>query len=308
MNEIIRTEQTLSAYRSEDLIRDFLEYSDVKKTSEESYIKNLRPLFRYLARKGITQPTRQDIKAYRDELMESKKETTVSAYMTTCRLFFKWTERTGLYPNIADRIKGAKVSADFKKDNLTTAQVKEILQSIDQTTETGRRDYAMFLLMIVSGMRTCEVIEANIEDLTVRGDRICINVKGKGRDGKDESINIPAEVERVIRAYLQERDNADPEAPLFTSTSNSNRGQRLTTRSIRRIVKNRMKAVGLDSDRLTAHSTRHTAVTLAILQGESIEEAQAFARHRDLSTTMRYAHIIDKANNNCSNAIASAIL
>lgn len=308
MNEIINREQTLATYRSEELIRDFLEYSDVKKTSEESYIKNLRPLFRYLAQNGITQPTRADIKAYREMLLETKKETTVSAYMTTCRLFFKWTEKAGLYPNIADRIKGAKVNADFKKDNLTASQVKEILQSIDQDTETGRRDYAMFLLMVVSGMRTCEVITANIEDLTVRGNRTCINVKGKGRDGKDESINIPAEVEQVIRKYLQSRDNTEPDAPMFTSTSNSNRGQRLTTRSIRRIIKNRMKAVGLDSERLTAHSTRHTAVTLALLQGESIEEAQVFARHRDVSTTMRYAHVIDKANNNCSNAIASAIL
>lgn len=308
MNEITNTGQTLATYRSEDLIRDFLDYSDVKKTSEESYIKNLRPLFRYLARNGITQPTRKDIKDYREELLETKKETTVSAYMTTCRLFFKWTEKAGLYPNIADRIKGAKVNADFKKDNLTASQVKEILQSIDQDTETGRRDYSMFLLMVVSGMRTCEVITANIEDLTVRGNRTCINVKGKGRDGKDETINIPAEVEQVIRKYLQGRDNTEPDAPLFTSTSNSNRGERLTTRSIRRIIKNRMKSIGLDSEKLTAHSTRHTAITLALLQGESIEEAQVFARHRDVSTTMRYAHIIDKTNNNCSNAIASAIL
>ena len=63
MNEIINKGQTLATYRSEDLIRDFLDYSDVKKTSEESYIKNLRPLFRYLARNNITQPTRQDIKS-----------------------------------------------------------------------------------------------------------------------------------------------------------------------------------------------------------------------------------------------------
>lgn len=308
MNEIISTEQSLSAYRSEDLIKDFLDYSDVKPTSEESYIKNLRPLFRYLARNGITQPTRQDIKAYRAELLETKKETTVSAYMTTARLFFRWTEKAGLYPNVADRIKGAKVSADFKKDNLTSLQVKDILNSIDQTTETGRRDYAMFLLMIVSGMRTCEIVTANVEDLTTRGDRTCINVKGKGRDGKDEYINVPGEVDRIIRAYLQNRENKEPGAPLFTSTSNSNRGSRLTTRSVRRIIKNRMKAVGLDSEKLTAHSTRHTAVTLAILQGESIEEAQVFARHRDISTTMRYAHIIDKAKNNCSNAIAEAVL
>lgn len=308
MNGELAVGSSLSIYRSEELIKSFLEYADVKPTSETSYLKALKPLFRYLIAHDITEPTREDIKAYREELLRTKKETTVNLYMTTARLFFEWTERCGIYPNIAARLKGAKVSPEFKRDNLTSEQTKAVLQGIDTTTPKGKRDYALIFLAVTCGLRTVEIINADIKDLTVRGDRAVLYVKGKGRDGKDAYINVSAEADKVVRDYLKDRDNTEPDAPLFTSLSNSNSGGRLTTRSIRRIVKTRMRAVGLDSERLTAHSLRHTAATLAIKGGESTEDAQVFLRHKDIGTTMRYNHALDIENNNCSEAVTAAII
>ena len=88
MNKIATVGNSLSIYRSEELITAFLDYADVKPNSETAYLKALKPLFRYLIAHGITEPTREDIKAYRQELLETKKETTVNLYMTTARLFF----------------------------------------------------------------------------------------------------------------------------------------------------------------------------------------------------------------------------
>lgn len=307
-NQIAVTGQELSIYRSSELIEAFLDYADVKPTSEESYLKALKPLFRYLIAHDITAPTREDIKAYRQELLDSKKETTVNMYMTTCRLFFEWTERTGIYPNVAARLKGAKVSPEFKKDNLTSEQVKTVLQNIDTGTATGKRDYALIFLTVTCGLRTSEVINADVKDLTVKGNRTVLYVKGKGRDGKDAYINVSAETDKIVREYLRSRKDAEPNAPLFTSVSNRNDGGRLTTKSIRRIVKTRMRNVGIDSVRLSAHSLRHTAATLAIEGKNSTEDTQMFLRHRDISTTMRYNHAIDLENNNCSETITAAII
>lgn len=307
-NQIEVTGQELSIYRSSELIEAFLDYADVKPTSEESYLKALKPLFRYLIAHDITAPTREDIKAYRQELLDSKKETTVNMYMTTCRLFFEWTERTGIYPNVAARLKGAKVSPEFKKDNLTSEQVKTVLQNIDTGTATGKRDYALIFLTVTCGLRTSEVINADVKDLTVKGNRTVLYVKGKGRDGKDAYINVSAETDRIIREYLRSRKDAEPNAPLFTSVSNRNDGGRMTTRSVRRIVKTRMRNVGIDSVRLSAHSLRHTAATLAIEGKNSTEDTQMFLRHRDISTTLRYIHSIDLENNNCSETITAAII
>ena len=307
-NQIEVTGQELSIYRSSELIEAFLDYADVKPTSEESYLKALKPLFRYLIAHDITAPTREDIKAYRQELLDSKKETTVNMYMTTCRLFFEWTERTGIYPNVAARLKGAKVSPEFKKDNLTSEQVKTVLQNIDTGTATGKRDYALIFLTVTCGLRTSEVVSANVKDLTVKGNRTVLYVKGKGRDGKDAYINVSAETDRIMREYLRTRKDAEPNAPLFTSVSNRNDGGRLTTKSIRRIVKTRMRNVGIDSVRLSAHSLRHTAATLAIEGKKSTEDTQMFLRHRDISTTLRYIHSIDLENNTCSETITAAII
>lgn len=307
-NQIAVTGQELSIYRSSELIEAFLDYADVKPTSEESYLKALKPLFRYLIAHDITAPTREDIKAYRQELLDSKKETTVNMYMTTCRLFFEWTERTGIYPNVAARLKGAKVSPEFKKDNLTSEQVKTVLQNIDTGTATGKRDYALIFLTVTCGLRTSEVINADVKDLTVKGNRTVLYVKGKGRDGKDAYINVSAETDKIVREYLRSRKDAEPNAPLFTSVSNRNDGSRMTTRSVRRIVKTRMRNVGIDSVRLSAHSLRHTAATLAIEGKNSTEDTQMFLRHRDISTTLRYIHSIDLENNNCSETITAAII
>jgi integrase/recombinase XerD len=73
--------------------------------------------------------------------------------------------------------------------------------------------------------------------------------------------------------------------------------KRLTTRSIRRIAKNRLKDIGIDDGRLTAHSLRHTAITLSLIGGATIQEAQLLGRHASIDTTMIYAHNLDRVKN-----------
>ena len=111
-----------------------------------------------------------------------------------------------------------------------------------------------------------------------------------------------------IRMYLQMRKTTDETEPLFTSLSNNNKGQRLTTRSVSGVVKERLKKAGYNSSRLTAHSLRHTAVTLSLLAGKNLAEVQQFARHVNITTTMIYNHALDKAKNSCSEAITEAII
>lgn len=286
----------------------FIQFLDAKPKTIETYTRALRQLFSYLAINGITRPQRVDILSYREELKASgHKPTTVQNYMNAVRLFFQWTEIEGLYPNIAAHIKGAKLDRGHKKDYLTSGQVKEILQGIERDNLQGLRDYAIMSLMITGGLRTIEVSRADIGDLRAAGDSTALYVQGKGREEKTEYIKITAPVEKAIRAYLKERGETAPNAPLFASLSNNSKGQRMTTRSISGVAKQRMQAAGYDSERLTAHSLRHTAVTLSLLSGKDITEVQQFARHANISTTMIYNHALDMAKNSCSAAITDAI-
>ncbi len=292
---------------TEDLYTRFIAYLDASPKTVATYTRALRQLFKWLYENGITQPQREDIVRYREELKADHKPSTVQNYIVATRLFFQWTEQEKLYPNVAQHIKGAKLDRSHKKDYLTSKQVKAVLADIDRTTEQGVRDYAIVVLMITGGLRTVEVSRANIEDLSTVGDSSVLYIQGKGHTERAEYVKLMPEVEEAIRAYLKTRGAVSGKDPLFTSLSNNSKGKRITERSVSQIAKDSMVTAGYNSDRLTAHSTRHTAVTLALLGGQSLEEVQQFARHANITTTQIYAHNLDRAKNNCEATIAKAI-
>lgn len=292
---------------TESLYNSFLSYLDASPKTVQTYSRAIRQFMKYIAMHGITQPTREDVVAFREELKAEHKPTTVQNYITAVRLFFQWLEQEKLYPNVAQHIKGAKLTKEHKKDYLTSSQIKSVLGDMERDTVQGRRDYAIISLMVTGGLRDIEVHRANIEDLRTLGDSTVLYLQGKGREERTEYVKVPAPVERAIRASLADRKDAKGSQPLFISLSNNSKGDRISTRSISGIVKSNLVNAGYDSDRLTAHSLRHTAVTLSLLGGQSLEEVQQFARHSNISTTQIYAHNLDKAKNQCSNTIADAI-
>jgi integrase/recombinase XerD len=307
MNEIVQAHQMQLTGINENLFTRFIAYIDAKPKTIETYTRALRQFIRYLHTRSIAQPTRGDILAYRDELKRNVKPSTVQMYVIAVRQFFKWMHQEGLYPNIADNVKGARIEKAHKKDALTSRAIKEVLSTIDRSTLTGKRDYAIFALMVTGGLRTIEVARANIEDIRTVADTTVLYIQGKGKDEKADYVKLPAPVDKAIRDYLQAKGKADPGEPLFTSTSNNNQGERITTRSISGIVKARLTAAGYDSDRLTAHSLRHTAGTLNLVNGGSLEETQQLLRHSNINTTMIYLHHIERAKNQSEQRIAGAI-
>lgn len=304
---IRQTTELQSMTLSEDLFQSFLSYLDASPKTVETYTKAIRQFYKYIEERGITQPAREDVIEYREALREDHKPTTVQNYITALRLFFQWTETAGLYPNIAQHIKGAKLTKEHKKDYLTSSQVKAILRRIDTSDTQGKRDFAIIALMVTGGLRDIEVSRANIEDLRTLGDSVVLYIQGKGREDRSEYVKVMPEVEKAIRATLSDRKNTEGRQPLFISLSNNSKGERISTRSISGIVKTSFRRAGYDSDRLTAHSLRHTAVTLSLLGGRSLQEAQQFARHTNISTTQIYAHNLDRAKNDCEKTIARAI-
>ena len=172
--------------------------------------------------------------------------------MTAIRLFFKWASSRGLYPNISENLKGAKISREHKKDYLTSKQTRRLLSTIDANTLQGKRDYAIVSLMVTAGLRDTEVSNADLKDLRTVGDFTALFVLGKGKDEKADYVKIVDQVESAIRDYLKELGNIKPDSPLFISLSNNSYGNRLTTRSISRICKKALVAAGYDSDRISS--------------------------------------------------------
>jgi len=277
------------------LIERFLSAQDIKPTSTQAYRRALRPFFRWLTQSGIRSPNREDILAYKRALeAQGRSAFTLSNYLVVVRRFFEWAEGMKLYPNIAKGVKGAKHPRGFKKDPLTVDQAKELLASLDRSTVLGKRDFALINLLLRTGLRTIEAVRADVGDIRQESGEAILWIQGKGRDAKDEFVLLTEKTLKPINEYVAERGKTEDSEPLFASLSDMNQGQRLTARSVSRIVKGYLRRIGLNSDRLTAHSLRHTAITLALKGGATIQEAQALGRHANINTTLIYAHNIDR--------------
>ena len=290
-----------------DLFHRFIDFLDASPKTVATYTRATRQFAKWLSFNGIKNPQRADVLAYRDWLKQDHKPTTVQNYLVAVRLFFQWAATEGLYPNIAEHIKSVKLDREHKKDYLTSRQVKAVMSRLDRSTERGLRDYAILALMFTCGLRTIEVSRANVEDLRTVGDDPVLYVQGKGREERTEYVKLMPEVDEAIRAYLAKRGAVRGDEPLFASLSNNSKGKRISTRSVSGMVKKAFQSAGFNSDKLTAHSTRHTAVTLALLGGQSLQDVQQFARHANITTTQIYAHNLDRAKNKCEATIAKAI-
>ena len=290
-----------------EYLQSWADYIDAKPRTIEAYTKNLRSFYRFLQESGDMQPTRETVIKYRDELTKDHKPATVQNYITAVKLFFQWAEQAGIYPNIADHIKGPKIDRSHKKDYLTAWQAAQILDGINRTNLRGLRDYAIITAMITTGARAVEIARANIEDLRTVGGTPVLYLQGKGQDERAEYVKLAPETEAAIKEYLKARGSQPDTAPLFASVSNRNAGGRMSTRSVSRLVKDHMRAAGYDSSRLTAHSLRHTAATLNLLNGGTLEETQQLLRHASINTTTIYSHALTREKNNSEARISAAI-
>ena len=308
MHKIISKVQDVNNMISINYLSDFVNYLDVSSATIQTYSKSLRQMFKFFALNEIHNPTREDIVSFRRYLeQEGKKPSTIALYIASAKRFFAWTEQKGLYANIAQGVKAPRQSKSHKKDCLSSSQVKNMLNGIDRRSLEGKRNFALLALMATCGLRTIEVVRANIEDLRNEGEILCLYIQGKGRNAKDEFVKISEPVEVAIREYLEARGKCKDTEPLFASCSKRNYGQRLTTRTISGLCKVSMIKAGLKSSRLTAHSLRHTAITLALLSGVSLSEVSEFARHSSISVTTIYAHHVNRLKSKCELSVSNAI-
>lgn len=273
---------------------------NVKPASRTAYSRNLKPFLIWAAETGrnIGDMKPQDVNAYREHLLTRRgvdgamvSPLTVTAYVGAVRKFYAWTEDTGLHPNVAQRVKGAKREDKFQRRHLTREQATRLL-----THYAGNlRDLAIIRLALQTGMRTAEIVSARVGGLKIVAGKYVLNFQGKGRDHDRDYVILGEKTRQAILDYLAaDRPNFTENEPLFTSRSNRNQKDTMTTRSIRRIVEDGMKAIGLIGREYTAHSLRHTAAVTMLKLGASIDEVRGELRHRSTETTRIYLKNIEE--------------
>ena len=284
----------LAPQRIKDLVDSFINSQDVKLSSKELYRRTLKQYFNWIDKKNfiLSEIARPQLLEYKDELLLSGMSSlTVASYITSVRRFYEWTEANKFYPNIATGIKSPKRKQQFKKQPLLPAQATSLLNHYQ---DKSKRDYSIISLLLRTGLRTIEIIRANVEDIVFKGSQRVLLVHGKGRDEKDNFVLLTDKSFKPLEEYLATRSKVNNTDPLFISTSNNSKGDRLTTRSISFIAKEGLKAIGLDERSFTAHSLRHTTAVNILRAGGSLETAQFTLRHSNPATTQIYTATLNE--------------
>ena len=165
---------------------------------------------------------------------------------------------------------------------LTLDQAKDLLNSVKGTH--ADRDLAILLIFLNCGVRISELAGLNFGD--IYKDRL--RILGKGN--KERTVYMGEACIEAIQAYnslLPEKIQNDVKRPLFLSQ----KGGRMSTNAIHRMVKKHLLAAGLDPTQYSAHKLRHTAATLMLSRGVDFKTVQEVLGHEHLNTTEIYTHI-----------------
>ena len=173
----------------EMLLERFLVEAELAETTKETYRRTLRGFFAWKEERGITDLDRSHILAYKQDMLARVRPSTASTYLTAVKSMFKWLESVRAYPNVAADIKTVKLVGNIhRKDALTPAQAKRVLQVLKGDTLQAKRDFALVNLLIRVGLRSVEVTRGRLGDLRNRGDQTILLVQGKGRVEKDALV------------------------------------------------------------------------------------------------------------------------
>jgi integrase len=286
---IIENGQALSVEDTRGKASKVFDLLDVSEATRKDYKYRIGLFLDFTGERGLNRNSFLEFKralAERTDLAVATK----NKYLATAKIFLKEANRQGFLPaDITQNIKTFSQSKKHKRDGLNDEEMSKLTTAIKELPETptNTRLKAILSLLVFQGLRQVEVIRLDVKDIDFISKTAFI--QGKGRDDK-EPIYLHPETIKALQAYLKTNKIAD--GALFTSQSNNNKNQRLTTRAIRDIVKKTLNALGIEK---TTHGFRHyfTTTLIKTYKGDLLEVAQ-YTRHKSLEMLQVYNDNINR--------------
>ena len=251
-NEIIRSD------RLELLKNEVFGALDVTDATRNEYRVRITHFIRYAETHGINRNSFLDYKRYLAGI-DTFSVSTKNKYLIAAKIFLDGLHRLNLIPQkITDHVRRFTQSQLHRKEGLQDADIGKLQRYCSDLPPTPQnlRLRALVALFLFQGLRQIEVVRLDVGDIDLRNKTALI--RGKGRDDK-EPIHLHPSTVRVLREYLNRyrfRSGA-----LFRSDSNHCRGERLTTKSVREIIKRVFAELEIDG---STHGFRHFFITKLI--------------------------------------------
>ena len=310
------------AINLEQLKREFLEHVEIEKGNSlktvnnyDHYISRFFEFAKISNPKEITDDKIREFRLFlnrqpgvkvRGQSASTLKKNTQNYHLIALRSFLKYLMKRGITSLSPDRIDLAKI----KERSLDLISSDELNRLLDAPLNSPRsdlgaksknnktlgqtygnlkilRDKAILELFFSTGLRLSELCSLD-RDLDLSKDEF--SIRGKGE--KVRVVFLSESAKDAIREYLKNRKDMDE--PLFIQYSkNGSKSNRLTPRSIERIVKYYAIVAGI-SKKVTPHVIRHSFATDLLSNGADIRSVQMMLGHANIATTQIYTHITDK--------------
>ena len=281
-------------------IAQFLRFLDVERNASDltikSYREDLMDMADFLTEEKATkllprEVTPTDLRGYVAALHEAGyARTSISRKLASLRSFFKFAIRQGFAENNPAQPlrnpRGQRTLPHF----LTAEEVDKLLDAPKLSDAAGLRDKAILEVMYSAGLRVSEVVGMNDRDIDLAEG--AVRIRGKGRKERIGSLGRYAI--RALKAYyplrIRKVTEGQPERQQDQPTFTNKFGQRLTTRSVGRMLEKYILECGLDT-RTTPHTLRHSFATHLLDRGADIRSVQEMLGHKSLATTQIYTHV-----------------
>jgi site-specific recombinase XerD len=231
------------------------------------------------------------IRSYRCHLLEEQQSAaaTVNRRLQALRKFCAFAMRARLMAsNPAVGIRLVRGEGSVRTTPLTGKQVEALLQvSGREQPSLARRDTAILMLLLYTGLRVNELVELCLDDVRFDHPGTHLLIKD-GRGGATREIPLEGEVRQALYEYLSVRPNVEEEDHLFLSRE----GRPLSTRSVQRIVSARAQAAGLQG--VSSQALRRTYASRLMATTGNLSLVSERLGHQSLATTTRY--ISDSVN------------
>lgn len=282
----------------EEVFVNYLRYErNMSPETIRAYEKDLHQFLRFFS-KGDGEPVHPgqistlQIREYLGHLKEkSYQKTTIVRKLATIRSFYKCLLKKAMVTTspVAE-IPTPKVEKKIPHF-LGTDEVEKLLNAPQGGGFQAVRDRAILETLYSTGLRVSELTSLNVSDIDVTAE--VLKARGKGR--RERNVPIGSFALEAIKGYLTVRaqvpqiNEKDPDA-LFLNRF----GDRLSSRSIRKIIDKYIKVTGL-SEKTSPHTLRHSFATHLLNRGANIRMVQELLGHKHLSTTQIYTHVTTDA-------------
>ena len=210
----------------------------------------------------------------------------IARKLAALRTFFRFLTREGVLEKNPARLISTPRQDKKIPARLEEEEVERLLDCPDRSTLLGRRDHAILELIYATGLRVSELVGLNRSSLEL--DARLVRARGKGK--KERLVPYGEPAAEALQTYLRDRGEIARHGSGTDALFLNARGQRLTNRSIHRLVCKYLRQAALRSG-LSPHSLRHAFATHLLERGADLRSIQELLGHSSLSTTQKYTHL-----------------